>query len=188
MKKVLTLSALMIAAIVLLAGCTNPFSKNSNSTNDANTAANEVSHEVTLLNGYTTYNGDTYSVNYPSDWTTEETTSAGSPMTEFFSPAKTSTVNVVSVQSAVSFTLDAYKDEVVNQIQSSDTKVNNVEKVTVNGYDAYRIAYDMNTGTSTVTIKQTLLVHGKNSYAITFAGLDTDEAVYQNMENSFVMK
>lgn len=189
MKKFLTLSILMIAVAVLLAGCTNPFNKNDNSTNN-NTAANNVSHEPTLLDGYTTYSGKSYSINYKSDWTAQDNPTVSYPTDTFLSPSGLSQVSVTLESLPIVYTLDQYTNASLQNLQSNYT-VSDVskDKVTVNGYDAYRISYDMTANGNTATIMQTVLVNNKTGYVITYAGSDADgETVYHNMEDSIVMK
>ena len=70
-------------------------------------------------------------------------------------------------------------------MQTSEIKE---EKVTANGYEAYRIVYDTEVNSSKLTIKQTFMVKDKAAFVITFTGTSEAEKVYNEMENSIIIK
>jgi len=189
MKKILTLSVLMIVVAVLLTGCTNPFSKNDNSTEN-NTVTNTTTNSPALLDGYTTYDGKKYSIQYSNDWTAQEDTTSSYPTDVFLSASGLSRVSVTLENLPIVYTLDQYTNASITNLQNNYTVSEvNKDKVTVNGYDAYRISYNMTVSGKTTAIMQTILVNNKTGYVLTYSGSDADgETVYHNMENSLVMK
>jgi len=142
------------------------------------------------LQGYKTYYGYTYNVNYKEDWTHDDSTSSGYPMEVFLSPTGLSSVNIITESLPISYNIEQYKNASLQSLKNTyATSAFDEEKITVNGYDAYRISYSATRNGMTLDIKQTLLVSGRNAYVITFSGTDEDaETIYHNMENSFVMK
>ena len=140
-----------------------------------------------LLDGYSLYNSENYTVQYKSDWT--NAVSDTSPnMTVFSSPDGAGIINITTEQLTAEYTLDQFVDDSINLLKSNFHLVASdigKEKISINGKDEYRISYNAN---ETTRITQTILLSNGTAYAISYNSTLDYFDVYHNMENTLKVK
>ena len=205
-KKTLKIVLITVAIVVVIGACVAGYffmkedeskeesKKNtSNSTNTVNTSKPETNNNTVKpeldeaeLKDYKDFEGEWAKIKYKKDWTYETTDLSGYESVVFLSPTGMSTVGLTKEDLPVTYTVEQYKNAAVMQLKNAypDTIVEE-KKTEVNGYDAYKISYDLTIGGITGTIEQTVIVKGKTAIIITFSGMEEgSEEVYYNMANT----
>ncbi|MCL2341589.1 MAG: hypothetical protein FWC53_00515 [Firmicutes bacterium] len=175
-KKLKVLIVVIIAIIILGLSCYIIINHKSNSLLSGK-----------LLNGYSLYESDNYTIQYKGDWTSS--ISDTYPNTRIFtSPDKSGIINVITEQVTKEYTLDKFIDDSINALASNFNLVPSdisKEKIWVNGTDAYRISYKIN---ETTRITQTIFLSNLTAYTISYNSSVKYFDVYHNMENTLKMK
>jgi len=140
-----------------------------------------------LLNGYSLYDSNNYTIQYKSDWTSNVNDTYPNTII-FTSPDKSGIINVITEQLPAEYTLDQFVDESISALTSNFNLVTSdisKEKISINGTDAYRISYKVNEITR---ITQTVFLSNSTAYIISYNNSINYFDVYHNMENTLKMK